>query len=502
MVYIYAEVAQRYLNHCEDFFNLYGHVRKEFKEDNYHRNALTIGSLDIGAGTTDLMICAYKYDEKGVCKLTPKPLFWDSFYYAGDDLLEEIVRAVIIEGRNKGMGPIYEGPVFNAICSNYMSLSDDDFIEAFSLQGKVQFGNLSENEKNELKYTYASRETSERIHNFFGKDKALMDYKDRIMRQDFNVQVSVPMGLKMMDMLRMGRKSSRLRYEDFFMELQPASFIIDHFNKHFSLVSKDKTFVDIDFRKIVWQYNPEAIANIIVTKVEPLMKQLAIVLNTYQCDIVLLAGKPTSLNVITDLFLKYYPTSPNRLIRLNDYRVGEWYPFADGLGYFKDQKSLVAIGAMIGYMSSNGGINGFHMDMANLKKDMCSTANYMGLYNTVNQKITEAILTPDQNSASFEVHGFPLFLGCKQLVSKFYQARPLFSLNLAEDVDLHTLALPLKVSVARNYSQDKETLKIVSAIDANGKPFSINKLRFGVQSLASEGAYWLDKGEFVLSING
>ena len=131
--------------------------------------------------------------------------------------MEEIVRAVIIEGRNKGMGPIYEGPVFNAICSNYMSLSDDDFIEAFSLQGKVQFGNLSENEKNELKYTYASRETSERIHNFFGKDKALMDYKDRIMRQDFNVQVSVPMGLKMMDMLRMGRKSSRLRYEDFFM---------------------------------------------------------------------------------------------------------------------------------------------------------------------------------------------------------------------------------------------------------------------------------------------
>ena len=97
LVYLYAEVAQRYLNHCEDFFNLYGHVRKEFKEDKYHRNALTIGSLDIGAGTTDLMICAYKYDEKGVCKLTPKPLFWDSFYYAGDDLLEEIVRAVIIE---------------------------------------------------------------------------------------------------------------------------------------------------------------------------------------------------------------------------------------------------------------------------------------------------------------------------------------------------------------------------------------------------------------------
>lgn len=126
----------------------------------------------------------------------------------------------------------------------------------------------------------------------------------------------------------------------------------------------------------------------------------------------------------------------------------------------------------------------------------------MGLYNSVNHKITEAILTPDQNSASFEVHGFPLFIGCKQLVSQFYQARPIYSLTLADEVDPHTVSLPLKVSIVRNFSQDKETLKIVSAVDSMGKPFAIKNLIFRVQSLASEGAYWLDKGEFVLSING
>lgn len=502
LVYLYAEVAQRYLNHCEDFFNLYGHVRKEFIEDGYDRKSLTIGSVDIGAGTTDLMICAYKYDEKGVCKLTPKPLFWDSFYYAGDDLLEEIVRSVIIEGQAQNMGDVYEGPIFNAVCTNYMALDDNDFLEALNLKGKVSFAGMDDAEKHEAKLAYASRETSERIHNFFGKDKALMDFKDRLMRQDFNVQVSVPMGLKMLDMLRQGRKQVQLRYEDFFNELQPAGFILDHFAKHFSLAANGKTYVKIDFKKIKWNFDAEAISKIIIAKIEPLMKQLAIVLNTYNCDIILLAGKPTSLNAITDLFLKYYPTSPNRLIRLNDYRVGEWYPFADGLGYFNDQKSLVAVGAMIGYMASNGGINGFHMDMAHMKKDMVSTANYMGLYNVVNQKIAEAVLTPDQNTATIEVHGFPLFIGCKQLVSQFYQARPIFALTLAENVDLHSVALPLKVSVSRNYSLDKEALKLVSVVDATGKPFSLQKLHFGVQSLASDSAYWLDKGEFVLSING
>lgn len=502
LVYLYAEVAQRYLNHSEDFFNLYGHVRKEFLEDGYDKNSLTIGSVDIGAGTTDLMICAYKYDQKGVSKLTPQPLFWDSFYYAGDDILEELVRSIIIEGQSKEIKALYEGPIFNAVCSTYMALSDADFLEALNLKGKVSFTNVTEAEKQELKYLYASRETSERIHNFFGKDKALMDYKDRLIRQDFNVQISVPMGLKLLDMLRLGRKSTLLKYEDFFDELQPADFILQHFTKHFSLESNGKVYVDFDFKKIVWNFDVERISQIVVSKIEPLMKQLAIVLNTYNCDIVLLAGKPMSLKPITDLFLKYYPTSPNRLIRLNDYRVGEWYPFADGLGYFKDQKSLVAVGAMIGYMSSNGGIYGFHMDMGHLKKDMVSTANYMGLYNVVNQKVAEAILSPDQNSATFEVHGFPLFIGCKQLVSQFYQARPIFSLDLADDVELSTISLPLRVSVVRNYSQDKEVLKIVSAIDATGKPVSMQKLRFGVQSLASDGAYWLDKGEFVLSING
>ena len=126
----------------------------------------------------------------------------------------------------------------------------------------------------------------------------------------------------------------------------------------------------------------------------------------------------------------------------------------------------------------------------------------MGLYNAVNQKISEAILTPEQNTATFEVHGFPLYIGCKQLASQFYQARPIFALYLSEDVDLHNVSLPLKVSIVRNFNQDKEELRIVSAVDAMGKPFSQQKLRFGVQSLASDGAYWLDKGEFVLSING
>lgn len=73
------------------------------------------------------------------------------------------------------------------------------------------------------------------------------------------------------------------------------------------------------------------------------MKQLALVFYTQQCDIIVLAGRPTSLDPINELFIKYVPTSPDRLIRLNGYRVGNWCPTADGQGYFYDQKLLLLL---------------------------------------------------------------------------------------------------------------------------------------------------------------
>ncbi|MBK8808324.1 MAG: virulence factor SrfB [Bacteroidales bacterium] len=64
------------------------------------KKSITIGSVDVGAGTTDLMIAAYKYDDSGQCTLTPCPLFWESFYVAGDDLLKNLIRRLVIEGEH------------------------------------------------------------------------------------------------------------------------------------------------------------------------------------------------------------------------------------------------------------------------------------------------------------------------------------------------------------------------------------------------------------------
>ena len=49
------------MKNAKDYFDFYGKVRTD--AENKNKKTLTIGSLDIGAGTTDVMIADYKYDD-------------------------------------------------------------------------------------------------------------------------------------------------------------------------------------------------------------------------------------------------------------------------------------------------------------------------------------------------------------------------------------------------------------------------------------------------------
>lgn len=56
--------------------------------------------MDIGAGTSDLMISRYSYTKGDVTTITPEPLFYDSFYYAGDEMLNELIRKIMFFSPN------------------------------------------------------------------------------------------------------------------------------------------------------------------------------------------------------------------------------------------------------------------------------------------------------------------------------------------------------------------------------------------------------------------
>lgn len=464
-VYLYAEITKRYQSNCKEYFDFYGKVRKDLGE--YKKKSLTIGSVDIGAGTTDLMIAAYKYDDTNQCTLTPVPLFWESFYVAGDDLLKNLIRKLIIEGEL-------------AVIPNQLKLS-------------------------------GAKDITEKILGFFASDNATMDVTRRQIRSEFNLQVSVPLVSYFLELLREDKVvKATLTFEDIFQDSKPTARVLDYFSSYFGF--------SID--NIQWIFEKDVIARIVESTFDTLIGKISTVLSYYGCDIVLLSGRPTSLKPLSDLFLKYYAVSPNRIITFNNYRIGTWYPFHDGKGFFKDGKSIVAVGAMIGnYASSGGSLNGLRLDLTELKKNTLPTTDYF----TKSEQGTPFI-TPEVNRATLEVSQLPIRIWSRQLNSEQYPTRPFFILDFNEDkimeriktkfdlVDENKMALkdkfdteiqklrnvsPFKFNIVReNYNGDKEKLVIESVEDKNNENLPNSYFVLQVQSMSESDNYWLDSGEF------
>ena len=155
LVYIYGEVGYKYKGFCQEFFNLYGKSSVKGAQPE-----LTIGSLDIGAGTSDLIINKYSYAKGDVTTIIPDPLFYDSFYYAGDDMLNELVKKIMFFSPNS------------------------------ALRKKMK-------EKAEPDYRQLLR-------NFFGPDYTGQTISDRHLRRDFNMQYSIPLMYYYLELLSHG----------------------------------------------------------------------------------------------------------------------------------------------------------------------------------------------------------------------------------------------------------------------------------------------------------
>ena len=240
LVYIYGEVGHKYKGVCSEFFNLYGK-----SVDENQQSTLTVGSIDIGAGTSDIMISEYSYTKGDLTMITPDPKFYDSFYFAGDDILKALVKNVMLLDEKHS--------AFRKVHSNL----------------------------NPIQYR-------QKIKNFFGPDYNGQTIADRIARRDFNIQYSVPLMTYFLELASKNAGNCMVKFDDVFMENQPNSHVIEDF----------KTRMGIDITSLVWEYNKDFVTDIICKEFEPLLKKIAAVFFAYSCDIILLSGRPSSLPAI------------------------------------------------------------------------------------------------------------------------------------------------------------------------------------------------------------
>lgn len=96
MVYLYTEINQNFAGHPESFFDALS------RPDSTQRERISIASIDIGGGTTDLVITDYHLDRNGHSggganvHIIPQQRFRDSFKIAGDDILLDVIQSYVL----------------------------------------------------------------------------------------------------------------------------------------------------------------------------------------------------------------------------------------------------------------------------------------------------------------------------------------------------------------------------------------------------------------------
>lgn len=465
LVYMYGEVGHKYKGCCNEFFNLYGKV-----EEGDEQPSITVGSIDIGAGTSDLMISKYTYTKGDVTTITPDPKFFDSFYYAGDDMLYALIKNVMLLDEN------------SAFRSVLKDISVMDY--------------------------------RQKMKDFFGEDYNGQTVADRVLRRDFNIQYCIPMMCHFLELLKNNSKDCIIEYNDVFSDCPPSLSVINGFREK----------LGIDVTTLQWRFNNKVTSEIVSKEFEPLLKKIATIMYSYACDVVLLSGRPASLPAIRDIFLKYYSVSPNRLIVLNNYYVGDWYPFGENTGYIKNAKTIVAMGGVIGhYASELSNLNKFVINLKELNSNLKSTVNY--IESSREGQPIEYFITPDQNVGDLTVSCIPTILNVRQIGMDSYPSRSLYSIDfnshkmadrirrkavfggeefptdakvmghVNEAIDSLKKRMPFKITIDRDV-EDKENLSISAITDKDGNDVIDSNLEINIQSMGIADRYWLDSGAF------
>jgi hypothetical protein len=485
MVFVYSEIKERYLNNADLFLELYGKITKN--QDYKSERTITIGTIDIGGGTSDLMICSYQNNGVNDVYLKPNPLYWDSFSLAGDDLLKEIVQQIVLEGS-------IQKPAFDG-CTGVI----ENYARACGCTNVVK-----------------------KMNDFFGMDVARMDGDhNTIYRRNFIVQIAKPIAERYLSHAGSNEEDRMISFDELFPDLKPNEALLKRFNDFFS----DNGAVNFKFQDIKWKLCRERVFEIIQSTYDELFKQISILVSSYGCDFLLLTGQITKISKIKDIFLKYYSVHPDRIISLNEYRVGRWYPFADQRGYFEEPKTIVAVGALIAMMSKLDKMSGFRINSSNLNTKLNSTANFIGTLNRETNDMNQSFFNLTKHRTNLKVTGIPLKLGYKQLENSNYPGKPIYLITFnydeikafiknskgsVSDIELKDLIerqemnlinrMPFHLTLTRNFIETKEHIEIEEILDAQKDEIPKKWLKMSYMTLPEPKGYWLDTGEFTLNI--
>ena len=183
---------------------------------------------------------------------------------------------------------------------------------------------------------------------------------------------------------------------------------------------------------------------------EPL-RRYADILAQFDVDLLVLAGRTAALPCIKDLFTKEMPVPPPRIKSMARYRVGEWYPSKwKDQGHIKDPKSTVTAGASVLHLASKNKLPGFLIDAIAPAPEK----PIYGLYQDTEPHIARANeLFRKGNTSQPFVYTHGMRIGFRNVDSQEMEGSPLFEVRPA-NADVEAALLEDRVSITFDLTRD------------------------------------------------
>jgi len=459
IVWLHNEVTERLQGDAGALMELVGRVRPEVAGT----PSLRVASIDIGGGTTDLMVSTYAM--QGGDAILPRQEFRESFKIAGDDVLERIITAVAL-------------PAFSA------ALRDAGVADPRALLSRA-----------------------------LGQDQGGQSEPERHRRRLFVSMVLEPLGIAILRAYEAveGRASGEvLRQtvgEILDADLHRSARAMEYLEDAAAAAGAQGFRV----AEVLLAAGTQQVEPVIAAVLGPVLADLCEVVWTYDCDVLLLSGRPSRLRVVGDMVLAKAPVAPHRIVGMHRYRVGEKYPFRDAANRIDDPKTTAAVGAAL-CMQAEGRLRNFMLRTGRLS--MRSTARYIGKMDNNGQIREENVVLrnldldgPPAQDVAFRIAFQTVTqLGFRQLPLARWTATPLYVMEFANPDDAHRMDLPLTVTVARREidpdapeaEMQRETFMVDEVTDASGATQRNGDVRLRLQTIDDQDGYWRDTGRLVI----
>lgn len=466
IVYLFNETQNNYSGRAEAF------ISAIVRPDKQDKTKMTIATVDIGGGTTDLVINDYylDYGEKNSsgsnAYITPTQRFRDGFKVAGDDILLDIIRDVLITS-----------------LSDYLKksgLSDPDPILSELIGTQV------------------------------------LKVQDRLLRQQLTLQIFSPAGIRILeeyenyDPIANINKLTSATFGSLLEKAEkPTENVLNYINQSISKeLGRDFNILDVPVK-----VNLAQIHGLFLTEHYDIcrtFKALCEIVNIYQCDVLLLTGRSSRLPGIQAYFKSRLPLPAGRILPLHGYKTGSWYPFHKQ-GRIDDPKTTAAVGAMLCFLSKNSRIPNFYF--RSMAMVPYSTIKYIGLLNNNNNIQDTDVYYQDINLDNedfdfpdhhFEVRG-KTRLGFRQLNVERWAASPLYVISIESNElreRMATQGIVLNLSLGIKKSRDRnsysESFYIKSRQTSDGRSIRPEDVKLSLNTMLdagfNESQYWLDSG--------